>query len=53
VGVEVDAYADWKINDNFTATFVLAYMEPHEALEQATDRTQSFSYGMVYIAYAY
>ena len=51
--VEVDGYADWKINANFTATFVLAYAKPQKGFEQATGRTHPFSYGMVYVAYAY
>jgi hypothetical protein len=53
VGVEIDAYADWNINSNFTATFVLAYMAPDDALDQATGRTNSYSYAMVYIGYSY
>jgi hypothetical protein len=53
VGAELDAYLDWKINKNFTASFVLAYADPHKALEQGYGRTSSFDYGMVYIAYAF
>ena len=50
---EIDGYVDWKINGNFTASFVLAYAEPHEAIEQGFQRTDAFTYGMVYLAYAF
>jgi hypothetical protein len=53
VGVELDGYIDWKVNSNFTASFVLAYAEPRDAIEQGFGRTESFRYGMVYLAYAY
>jgi hypothetical protein len=53
VASEVDAYLDWKINGNFTASFVLAYAEPHEAIEQGFARTDAMRYGMVYLAYAF
>jgi hypothetical protein len=53
VAAEIDGYVDWKINDNFTASFVLAYTEPDDAIEQGFGRTDSFTYGMVYLAYAY
>lgn len=53
VGTELDAYADWKINGNFTASFILAYAEPGKAIEQGFGRTDSFRYGMIYLAYAY
>jgi hypothetical protein len=50
---ELDGYADWKINGNFTASFVAAYADPQDAVKQAFGRTKSFAYGMVYLAYAY
>ncbi len=53
VGTELDAYVDWKVNGNFTASFILAYAEPGKAIEQGYGRTDSFRYGMVYLAYAY
>ena len=53
VGVELDSYVDWKVNGNFTASFVLAYADPRKAIEQGYGRTDSFHYGMVYLAYAY
>jgi hypothetical protein len=53
VAFELDAYADWKVNANFTASFVAAYANPQDAVEQAFGRTKSFAYGMVYLAYAY
>jgi hypothetical protein len=53
VAFELDAYADWKINGNFTASFVAAYANPQDAVEQTFARTKNFAYGMVYLAYAY
>ncbi len=53
VAFELDAYADWKINGNFTASFVAAYADPQAAVAQAFGRTKNFGYGMVYLAYAY
>jgi len=53
LAVEVDSYVDWKINKNFTASFVAAFANPQRAVEQASNRTKSFAYGMVYIAYSY
>ena len=53
IAVEVDGYADWKINHNFTASFVLAYADPRAALEQGYQRTQKLTYGMAYLAYSY
>jgi len=53
IGAEVDGYADWKINSHFTASFVLAYADPHTALKEGFQRTQSLSYGMAYLTYSY
>jgi hypothetical protein len=53
VGNELDAYADWKLNGNFTLSFVAAYANPGEALAQGYQRTKNFTYGMVYVAYSY
>jgi hypothetical protein len=53
VASELDAYADWKVNSNFTMSFVLAYGNPQEALAQGYQRTSNFSYGMVYLTYSY
>ena len=50
---EVNWYTDWKINENFTASFVAAFTDPRLAVQQAFDRTKNFAYGMVYLAYAY
>jgi hypothetical protein len=32
---------------------VAAFADPQQAIQQAFDRTKSFSYGMVYLAYSY
>ena len=53
LAVELDGYADWKFNSNFTVSFVAAFADPKEAAEQGFQRTSSFSYGMVYIAYSF
>jgi hypothetical protein len=53
LGWEVDAYVDWKINSNFTSSFVLAYFEPDAAIEQGFGRTEAFTYGMAYLAYSF
>jgi hypothetical protein len=50
---EIDAYVDWKLNSNFTASFVAAYGDPGKAAQQAFDRTKNFVYGMVFLAYSY
>ena len=44
---------DWKINENFTASFVTAFANPQTAARQAFDRTKNFGYGMVFLAYSY
>jgi len=53
IASELDAYADWKANSNFTFSFVLAYGNPQEALAQGYGRTSNFTYGMMYVAYSY
>jgi hypothetical protein len=50
---EVNWYMDWKINHNFTASFVAAFSNPGMAVQQAFDRTKNFTYGMAYLAYAF
>ena len=49
----MDGYLDWKLNTNFTLSFVGAYANPGPLVEQAYDRTQNFTYGMIYVAYSY
>lgn len=53
LAVEVDAYVDWKLNQNFAISFLAAYADPGKAVRQATGRTKNFAYGMVYVAYTY
>jgi hypothetical protein len=50
---ELDVHVDWKINANFAASFVGAFASPGTAAQQAFNRTQDFSYGMVFLAYSY
>jgi hypothetical protein len=53
VAIELDWYTDWSINDNFTVSFVLALAEPGDAVEQSSGRTDTFLFGMIYVAYSY
>ena len=53
VASEIDLYADYKVNSNFTMSFILAYANPQEAVAQANQRTRNFTYGMIYLTYAY
>ena len=53
VAFETDAYADWKVNKNFTVSVVAAYADPKKAVQQATGRTKNFAYGMVYVGYSF
>jgi hypothetical protein len=53
LATELDAYTDWKINGNFTVSFVAAFAHPQEAAEEGFGRTSDFTYGMIYVTYAY
>ena len=53
VAFETDAYADWKVNKNFTVSVVAAYADPKKAVQQATGRSKNFAYGMVYVGYSF
>lgn len=53
LATELDAYTDWKVNSNFTVSFVAAFAHPQEAAEEGFNRTSDFTYGMIYVAYAY
>jgi hypothetical protein len=50
---EIDAYADWKLNGNFTLSFIGAYADPGKAVQQSSGRTKNFAYGMAYIGYSF
>jgi Alginate export len=50
---EIDAYVDWKLNQNFAISFLGAFADPGKAVQQATGRTKNFAYGMIYVAYSY
>jgi hypothetical protein len=53
VAFETDAYVDWKLNKNFTVSFIGAYGDPGKAVQQSSGRTKNFGYGMLYIGYSY
>lgn len=53
IAFEIDGYADWKFNKNFTLTLTAAFADPQLAVEQNSGRTANFRYGMVFIAYSY
>ena len=53
LAMELDAYADWKLNSNFTVSLVAAFANPQDAASQGYGRTSNFSYGMLYVAYAF
>jgi Alginate export len=53
VAWEVDWYMDWSLNDNFILSFVAAYADPGQAVEQSSGRTDNFTYGMIFVAYSF
>ena len=53
LAIEFDAYADWKLNSNFTISLVGAYADPGAAVAQFSGRTKNFAYGMAYVAYSF
>ena len=53
LAIEFDAYADWKLNSNFTISLVGAYADPGAAVQQFSGRTKNFAYGMVYVGYSF
>jgi hypothetical protein len=53
IAFELDGYCDWKLNKNFSISFIAAYANPQQAVQQAYDRTKNFVYGMVYLFYSY
>jgi hypothetical protein len=53
LATELDAYADWKFNGNFTLSAIAAYGHPQAAATQAFNRTSNFTYGMLYVGYSY
>jgi hypothetical protein len=53
VAVEGDWYMDWKVNKNFTFSFVAGFANPGKLVEQVYNRTKNFAYGMIYLGYSY
>jgi hypothetical protein len=50
---EVNAYAEWALNHNFTISLVGGFATPGAAVRQATARTANFGLGMLYVAYTF
>src|SRR5262245_3131833 len=50
---EFDLYCDWKLNGNFTVSFIAALADPKQAADQGYQRTSTFTYGMAYVSYSY
>jgi hypothetical protein len=53
IATELDAYVDWKLNSNFSVSFLGAFAQPKAAAEQGFGRTDNFTYGMIYVFYSY
>jgi hypothetical protein len=53
IAFEINWYADWKINENFTVSLLGAFNNPGELVAQAYRRTENFTYGMIYLGYSY
>ena len=53
IAFEIDAYTDWKLNDNVTISFIGAFADPGKAVQQSTGRTKNFAYGMIYVGYSF
>jgi len=53
IGFEINAYADWTINDNFTLSLVGGGADPGEVVRQVSGRTANFALGMLYLTYKY
>jgi hypothetical protein len=53
LATELDAYVDWSLDKNWIFSFVLSIAHPEAAVQEKYDRTQNFTYGMIYVVYAY
>ena len=53
VAYELDWYMDWTVNDNIIISFVAAVADPGDAVEESSDRTDTFLYGMIFAAYSF
>jgi hypothetical protein len=53
LATELDAYADWKVTGNFTLSFVAAFAPPAGGRDARLQPDSDFTYGMVYVAFAY
>ncbi len=50
---ELDWYADWAITRRLTISAVAAFLDPGEAVAQASGRTSTVAYGMLYVSYSF
>jgi hypothetical protein len=41
------------VNENISLSFLGAFADPGQAVQQATGRTKNFVYGMVYVGYSF
>jgi hypothetical protein len=53
IAFETDLYTDWKLNSNFTVSFILAFADSGKGIQQLSGRTKNFGYGMVYLGYSF
>jgi hypothetical protein len=53
VGQELDWYMDWSVNDHLIVSLVAATADPGKAIEQNSGRTDSFTLGMIFVAYSF
>jgi hypothetical protein len=53
VGLELDWYLDWSINDNFILSFLAAVADPGDAVQQLSGRDETFYYGMIFASYSF
>ncbi len=53
VAYEIDAYVEWQVNEHFTVSGVAAFADPGKAVQQSTERTKNFAYGMLYVGYSF
>ena len=53
VAFEADFYVDWEVSSTITLSLLGAFADPGAAVQQSSDRTKNFAYGMVYVTYSF